>query len=169
MENDRARRWRRPSSSATGCRGPDEVVLGAATMAQLHKHLGQDVTVSFGAPADAPVYIPPTRLRIVGTATFPAIGFASTVSDHTSMGTGRCSSRSRMLPQGVRRRHRQRARPCARRARTWSWSGSDPGVPPAAALASLDRIVAAADRAFAAAARRFCRQRHRRAGGPAPG
>ena len=37
---------------------------------------------------DAPIYVPPTRLRIVGTATFPAVGFASTVSDHTSMGTG---------------------------------------------------------------------------------
>lgn len=57
-------------------------------MAQLHKRLGENVTISFGTPADAPVDIPPTRLRIVGTATFPAIGFASTVSDHTSMGTG---------------------------------------------------------------------------------
>ena len=65
-----------------------EIVLGAATLAQLGKHLGDYVTVTYGTPADAPIYVPPTRMRIVGTATLPAIGFASTVSDHTSMGTG---------------------------------------------------------------------------------
>ena len=93
----------------------NEVVLGAATMAQLHKRLGQNVTLSYGTPADAPIYLPPTRLRIVGTATFPAIGFASTVSDHTSMGTGV------LIPfqdaaQVVRGRNGQRAGPGPRRA-----------------------------------------------------
>ena len=81
-----------------GVDGAHQVVLGAATMAQLHKHLGQYVTVSYGSPKDAPIYVPPTRLRIVGTATFPAIGFASTVSDHTSMGTGALLS-VQMLPK----------------------------------------------------------------------
>ena len=28
------------------------------------------------------------ELRIVGTATFPAVGFSSFIADHTSMGTG---------------------------------------------------------------------------------
>ncbi|MFZ0249652.1 MAG: FtsX-like permease family protein, partial [Acidimicrobiales bacterium] len=127
----------------------NEVVLGAATMAQLHKRLGQTVTISFGTPADAPVDIPPTRLRIVGTATFPAVGFASTVSDHTSMGTGVLIPFQALPKPFV----------------AVIDSGPDPalvgpnlvlvrtrtGVPPAAALAGLQRIVAAADRAFATA------------------
>jgi hypothetical protein len=127
----------------------NEVVLGAATMAQLHKRLGDSVTISFGTRADAPVDIPPTRLRIVGTATFPAIGFASTVSDHTSMGTGV------LIP------FQALPKPFVAAID----SGPDPAlvgpnlvlvrtrtdVPAAAALASLQRIVAAADRAFAAA------------------
>jgi hypothetical protein len=66
----------------------DQIVLGAATLAQLHKHIGDTVVVTYGKPQDAPVYIPPTRLAIVGTATMPAVGFSSVISDHTSMGTG---------------------------------------------------------------------------------
>ena len=66
----------------------NQIVLGSATMAQLHKHLGDTVMVSYGAPQTAPIYIPPFPLVIVGTATMPAVGYASVVSDHTSMGTG---------------------------------------------------------------------------------
>lgn len=66
----------------------NQIVLGAATMALLHKHVGDTVTVTYGAPQDAPIYIPPTRLRIVGTATLPAVGSSSFIADHTSMGTG---------------------------------------------------------------------------------
>ena len=87
-----------PILSGHGVDAACQVVLGAATMAILHKHLGQYVTLSYGAPADAPIYVSPTRLQIVGTATFPAIGFASTVSDHTSMGTGVLFS-FQMLPK----------------------------------------------------------------------
>jgi FtsX-like permease family len=65
-----------------------QIVLGAETLAQLHKKLGDSVVVSYGVPKDAPIYIPPTKLVIVGAATMPAVGFASVVSDHTSMGTG---------------------------------------------------------------------------------
>jgi hypothetical protein len=65
-----------------------QIVLGAATMAQLHKQLGDSVFVSYGSLKDAPIYVPRTRLVIVGTATMPAVGFASIISDHTSMGTG---------------------------------------------------------------------------------
>jgi len=50
--------------------------------------VGDSVVVSYGAPQDAPVYVPPTRLRIVGTATMPAVGFPSIIADHVSMGTG---------------------------------------------------------------------------------
>ncbi|HEY7946326.1 MAG TPA: FtsX-like permease family protein, partial [Acidimicrobiales bacterium] len=63
-----------------------EIVLGAATLAALHKKVGGYVSASYGSPKDAPVYIPPTRLRIVGTATMPAIGNAGAL--HPSMGTG---------------------------------------------------------------------------------
>ncbi len=66
----------------------DEILLGSATLAQLHKHVGDMVMLSYAAPRDAPVYIPPTPLRIVGTATMPALGFVSFVADHSSMGTG---------------------------------------------------------------------------------
>jgi len=64
----------------------NQIVLGAATLAQLHRQVGDTVVVSYGAPADFPVYIPPTRLVIVGTATLPAVGTAQAL--HPSMGTG---------------------------------------------------------------------------------
>jgi ABC-type antimicrobial peptide transport system permease subunit len=67
-------------------RGPDQIVLGAETMQQLHKQIGQTVTVQYGTKKDYPVYVPPTRLTIVGTATLPAIG--GTLTLHTSMGVG---------------------------------------------------------------------------------
>jgi hypothetical protein len=64
----------------------NQVVLGAQTMALLHKHLGDTVIVGYGAPQDAPVFVPPTPLVIVGTATLPAVGPA--LSLHPSMGIG---------------------------------------------------------------------------------
>ncbi|HVA07893.1 MAG TPA: FtsX-like permease family protein [Acidimicrobiales bacterium] len=137
-----------PILTGHGLHGSREAVLGTATMAQLHKRLGQDVTISFGAPTDGPYYIPPTRLRIVGTATFPAIGFASTVSDHTSMGTGLLLS-LQDLPKSFVAAIDTGPDPVL--------TGPNlvlvrirPGVPSAAGLAGLNRIVAAADRAFAA-------------------
>ncbi len=64
----------------------DQMVVGQATLAALHKTVGDTVTVSYGSPQNAPVYVPPTRVVIVGTATFPAIGTSGTF--HPSMGTG---------------------------------------------------------------------------------
>jgi hypothetical protein len=69
-----------------------QIVMGTATLAALHKKVGAFVTVSYGSPKDAPVYIPPTRLRIVGTATMPAIGNAGSL--HPSMGTGALVSKN---------------------------------------------------------------------------
>jgi ABC-type antimicrobial peptide transport system permease subunit len=66
--------------------GPDQIVLGAETMRQLHTHLGQTVSTQYGTKKDYPVYVPPTKMTIVGTATLPAIG--GTLSLHTSMGVG---------------------------------------------------------------------------------
>jgi len=66
----------------------NQIVLGAVTLSLLHKHLGDTVVFSFGSPNTAPLYLPPAKLVIVGTATLPAIGGASTFADHPSMGTG---------------------------------------------------------------------------------
>jgi hypothetical protein len=71
----------------------NQVVLGAATLAALHRKVGDTVSISYGSPHDAPVYIPPTRLVIVGTATMPAIGSSGTL--HPSMGNGA------LIPTGI--------------------------------------------------------------------
>ena len=65
---------------------PGQIVLGAATMKELHKKLGQRVNVTYGTKKDAPVYVPLTSMKIVGTATLPAVG--GTLTQHTSMGVG---------------------------------------------------------------------------------
>jgi hypothetical protein len=77
-----------PILSGHGPRNNHEIVLGDQTLAFLHKSVGQTVMISFGSPSSAPVYIPPTAVTIVGTATFPAVGFVTAVAEHTSMGTG---------------------------------------------------------------------------------
>jgi hypothetical protein len=57
----------------------NQVVLGATTLHQLHKQIGD--TVQVRAPGRTPV-----RLMIVGTATLPPIGVVG--SSHLEMGTG---------------------------------------------------------------------------------
>ena len=84
-----------PILSGHGLRNNHEVVLGNQSLALLHKKVGQTVMVGYGAPSSGPVYIPPTPMTIVGTATFPAIGYASAVAQHTSMGVGI------LVPQGL--------------------------------------------------------------------
>jgi ABC-type antimicrobial peptide transport system permease subunit len=68
----------------------DQVVLGATTLAALHKRVGDTVDVSNGVA-------PPTRLVIVGTATLPAIGSGSTL--HLEIGTGAVLSDA-LIPPG---------------------------------------------------------------------
>jgi len=65
---------------------PGQIVLGAATLQQLHKHLGDTVVATYGTPKDAPVYVPPTKLKIVGTATLPTLG--GTLTEHPDLGVG---------------------------------------------------------------------------------
>jgi hypothetical protein len=72
--------------------GNDQIVLGPSTLALLHKRVGETVIGSFGSPNTAPLYIPPFKLTIAGTATLPAIGGASNFADHPSMGTGALGS-----------------------------------------------------------------------------
>jgi hypothetical protein len=68
-----------PLLSGHGLERVDQVVLGATTLAQLHKHIGQTVEVTSGLLA-------PARLRIVGTAAMPVLG--SSGGQHLEMGTG---------------------------------------------------------------------------------
>ena len=67
-----------------------QIVLGSATLAALHKAVGDTVVASYGIPANAPAYLAPTRLQIVGTATMPAIGTPQGL--HASMGIGALAS-----------------------------------------------------------------------------
>ena len=105
------------------------------------------VTLTYGTPADAPLYVPPTKLLIVGTATFPAIGFASTISDHTSMGTGALFS-NQALPTAFDNAVYSSSDP-ALDGPNLALVRIRPGAPPAATLASLQRIARAADTVFA--------------------
>ncbi len=73
--------------SGHGLEGGHDIVLGPATLAQLHKKVGGAVTLASGSFH--------VRLRISGTATMPAIG--GVLSVHPSMGTGAMFS-SAVLP-----------------------------------------------------------------------
>jgi len=81
-----------PTLSGHGLQADNQIVVGATTLARLHKHIGDTVTLTYGSPNDRATYIPHRRLKVVGTATLPAIGFTSIVADHTSMGTGAIAS-----------------------------------------------------------------------------
>jgi hypothetical protein len=85
LENSNAR-VTAPILSGHEVRRKDEIVLGEATLAALHKHVGQSVTLSYGSKAQAPAYLPARSMTIVGAATFPAIGSAQEL--HTSLGSG---------------------------------------------------------------------------------
>ena len=85
----------------------------------------------------------------MGTATFPAIGFASTVSDHTSMGTGALLA-NQDLPKSFAAAIKSGPTP-ELEGPNLALVRLKPDAPPKAAYASLERIVKAADRAFASA------------------
>jgi hypothetical protein len=76
--------------SGHGLDSSHEVVLGPATLAQLHQRVGGMVTLASGSFH--------VRLRIAGTATMPAIG--GVLSVHPSMSTGALFSTS-VLPEGA--------------------------------------------------------------------
>jgi predicted lysophospholipase L1 biosynthesis ABC-type transport system permease subunit len=81
-----------PLLSGHGLDGPRQVVFGPATLAQLHKKVGQFVYV--GGPGASS-----TKLKIVGTATLPSIGVAG--SSHLEMGDGALLS-YKLIPPGAR-------------------------------------------------------------------
>jgi MacB-like periplasmic core domain/FtsX-like permease family len=125
----------------------NQIVLGVATLAQLHKHVGDTVVVSYGQPRDAPLYIPPTHLVIVGTATMPAVGSSGIFADHASMGTGA------LVSAGIEPAAYQQAQ----LSHDPTLNGPNivfvklrSGVSRTAGLAGLQRIADDANRAFAA-------------------
>ena len=124
----------------------NQIVLGAATLAQLHKHLGDTVVLSYGQPKDAPRYIPPTRLLIVGTATMPAIGSSGTFADHTSMGTGALVSTG-IEPAAYQ--HAQLSQDATLNGPNMVFVKLRTGVSLKAGLVGLQRIANTANRAFA--------------------
>jgi len=133
-----------PVLSGHGIEAKNQIVLGAATLAALHKRIGQSVVVSYGSPQDAPIYQPPTHLVIVGTATMPAIGTAGTL--HPSMGTGALFSQAIFVPALARALVNADPNlngPAIDVVRTRS------GVTPTAALSSLHRIADAANKVIA--------------------
>jgi ABC-type antimicrobial peptide transport system permease subunit len=106
----------------------NQVVLGTATLAQLHKRVGDMVEIKNGFTA-------PTRLRIVGTATLPTVGQAGSL--HTTMGTGALLSYE-IIPVSVRNPFNNPvAGPQA------IWVRLQRGANPTAALRSLHKIVVA--------------------------
>jgi len=68
-----------PVLSGHGLQAAGQVVLGATTLAQLHRRVGDEATVLNGSGGRF-------RLRIVGTDTLPSYGAQGTL--HTEMGTG---------------------------------------------------------------------------------
>ncbi|MEY2459938.1 MAG: putative transport system permease protein [Acidimicrobiaceae bacterium] len=81
-----------PTLSGSGLEGADQVVIGDLTLAQLHKHIGDTVDMDNGIT-------PPTRLRIVGTATMPTMGSGGT--EHLQMGTGALFA-DELLPDSIK-------------------------------------------------------------------
>ena len=79
-----------PILSGHGIESAGQVVLGSVTLAQLHKRVGGTVRVSDATGKS-------TTLRIVGTATFPAVGG----QQHTELGTGALLD-FRLIPKSAR-------------------------------------------------------------------
>jgi hypothetical protein len=123
--------------------GDHQIVLGAETLRQLHKHVGQYVTASYGTSKDAPVWVPPTKMLIVGSSTLPAVGGAQTL--HTSMGVGA------IIPTGVEPPAFQKFLHSKIRALDGPqivFIRFRPHAPEAAAVASLGKIAKYADHVF---------------------
>jgi len=111
--------------------GAGQIVLGPATLAALHKRLGDTVTLSEGA------IVPPTRLRIVGTAALPTIG--DVIGVHASLSTGAVIS-TRSLPAADLHVYGPLSGPNAVFVRL------RPGVSLAAGLRSLNRVASELNR-----------------------
>jgi MacB-like periplasmic core domain/FtsX-like permease family len=115
--------------------GPGQIVLGPATLKELHKSVGDYVIAKYGSSKNAPVYVPPTKMRIVGVATLPAIG--ATLSLHSEMGVGAFVPRLIEPPAFRKYLHAPYE---ALNGYSDLFVRLKKGAPRAAALASLERI-----------------------------
>jgi hypothetical protein len=111
--------------SGVGLGSAHDIVLGPATLAAVHKQVGQ--TVLFRTRAGGAV-----RLHIVGTATMPTIGGSGQPT--MGMGTGAVVASSLFSAGDLNQQGSPIAGPMA------ELISVRPGVPPAAARASLNRI-----------------------------
>jgi hypothetical protein len=117
-----------PILTGHGVERPGQIVLGPGTLAQLHKAVGDTVTVRYGTAASH-------VLRIAGTATMPAVGVGG-VTGHPSMGTGAVVP-YQLLPASVRNQFD--LTPSGPNA---VFVRLKPGVDARTALRSLNRIAA---------------------------
>ncbi|HLI55889.1 MAG TPA: FtsX-like permease family protein, partial [Actinomycetota bacterium] len=138
---------RAPLLSGHWMTDPYQILLGPTTMANLGKHLGDTVVVSYGSPQDAPLDVPPTRVTIVGTATMPAIGYVSQAADHASMGSGAIVASG--FPGVVGLEGGNNTDPTLNGPNTVAVQ-LRPGVSAAAGRANMQRVADAANAAFAA-------------------
>jgi hypothetical protein len=113
-----------PILAGHGFNDVNEIVLGTATLYQLHKQVGDSVEVSTGGVS--------TKLRIVGTATLPTIGTGG--ADHLEMGSGAILS-YKLIPANQRNLFDVTPGPNAILVRV------KPGVNHRAALHSLSAIL----------------------------
>jgi hypothetical protein len=104
---------------------PGQVVFGPATLAALHKQVGDTVTLSEGQ------LVPPVRLRIVGTAALPTIG--DVIGVHASLSTGAIIPTQAVPPRDLTE-YGPISGPNAMFIRL------RPGVSPAAGLRSLQQV-----------------------------
>jgi len=109
-----------------GLESPGQIVLGPATLAQLHKRVGDRVLVSLGS------VIRGTTLQIAGTAALPTIG--DTLGIHPSMGTGAILATTVVPASVFRAEYHSAAGPNAIFVRL------RPGSSRAAGLLSLEKI-----------------------------
>jgi hypothetical protein len=108
----------------------NQIVLGATTLAEFHKRVGETVEARYGTVSKQ------TRLRIVGTATMPAVGPG--LGLRLSMGTGALVS-DLLIPADVRNPTSGPPGPAAYFVRLRV------GADPTASLHSLQRIDASLD------------------------
>jgi hypothetical protein len=118
---------------------PDQIVVGAATLVELHKRVGDHVLVSYGTAAQSLS----RSLLIVGTTTLPAIGISEGL--HTSMGTGA------LVPNAAFPMLSEQGYPAQCNGPNMALVRFRKGVAPAAADASLRHIAAAANAEFTSA------------------
>jgi ABC-type antimicrobial peptide transport system permease subunit len=119
-----------PVQSGHALQASNQIVLGATSLADLHKRVGGTVQASYGTSSTE------TTLRIVGTATMPAVGPG--LGLHLSMGIGAVVS-DLFIPAGVRNPTSGPPGPNAYFVRLKNGSSSS------ASFRSLQRIVSALD------------------------